>query len=342
MPLTHARCAESARCTACGNMPRPKSAPASNTRGRNAPGSRRTHQIGEREQRDREEREQDEPDEQLLRRREARERPRRIEGGDDARDADEVIRVGRHRQVARGPKVDHRIDQHAAPHRGGAGHGHVREVGREADTRADQRALHDRARQCPQRGRPSQHERQAEIDAKEHGEPGEHAADQRPPPGAIVDVDAETRVQQRDQRAQRERGAARPRDRDELQRRHDEHDVEHDCCNRDRSAPPPHEQPGPHGHADELRQSGEAFDEQMCTEQLVERGERPEAARAVEVQEVLVGHRPVQHAVGEDEHEALLHRGTGGVQERAQRERVRDRGDRNDDPPRRGRRSRDP
>ena len=46
-PLTHARCAESARCSACGSTPRPNSAPASSTRGRSPRGSRRTRQDAE-------------------------------------------------------------------------------------------------------------------------------------------------------------------------------------------------------------------------------------------------------------------------------------------------------
>ncbi len=45
VPLTHARWAESARWIACGKMPTPNSAPASNTRGRSADGSRRTRHM---------------------------------------------------------------------------------------------------------------------------------------------------------------------------------------------------------------------------------------------------------------------------------------------------------
>ena len=91
--------------------------------------------------------------------------------------------------------------------------------------------------------------------------------------------------------------------------------------------------PRRHRHPDELREPGEAFDEQVRTEHLVDRGQRPQAARAVEVQEVLVGNRAVQHAVGEDEHEALFHGRAGGVQQRAQRQEVRDDRDGDDDPP---------
>ena len=80
-------------------------------------GSRRTRQIANATSADGDDGEQDEPDEQLLGRSEAGERPRPVDGGDDARDADEMIRVGRHRQMARGAQVEHRVDDHAAERR---------------------------------------------------------------------------------------------------------------------------------------------------------------------------------------------------------------------------------
>ena len=72
---------------------------------------------------------------------------------------------------------------------------------------------------------------------------------------------------------------------------------------------------------------------EVRAEHLVDAGEHPQAAGAVEVQEVLVRDRAVQHPVGEDEHEALFHRRARRVQQRAQRQQVRDDGDREQDPP---------
>ncbi len=94
------------------------------------------------------------------------------------------------------------------------------------------------------------------------------------------------------------------------------------------ASPPPDEQARRERHADELRETGEPFDDEVRAEDLVDAGERPQAAGAVEVEEVLVRDRAVQHPVGEDEHEALFHRRARCVQQRAEREQVRDDGDR--------------
>ena len=48
-----------------------------------------------------------------------------------------------------------------------------------------------------------------------------------------------------------------------------------------------------------LQVAGDPFGPQRGREDLVDRGEHPEAARPVQVQEVAVGHQPVQHGLGE-------------------------------------------
>ncbi len=242
-----------------------------------------------------------------------------------------------------GAEVKDRVDHHSPHHGAGTGHRQVREVRREPDSGTDDRPPNHPPREAPDRGDASEREGEAEIDAKEHREPGEDAAGQRPASGrsrsggVVV-----TRLQQGDERAERERRGSGPRDRDELQRRHDEHDVEQHRGDRDRPPPPTHEETGRDGHADELHETREPFDEQVRPEDLVDARERPEAPGPVEIQEVLVGHRAVQHAIREDEHEALFHRRAGGVEQRAEREEVRDDGNRDDDPNRRRRTGTDP
>ena len=140
----------------------------------------------------------EEPGEQLLRRSEAREGPRQVEGGDHACDADEVIRVGRHRQVARGAEggSSGRSACRATPCRARPGPDARGRATRPTAMPVRARPMIGRGR-SPQRGRPSQHEREAEIDAEQHGQPGEHAADQRQP-------------RRRERRRRDAHGAARP------------------------------------------------------------------------------------------------------------------------------------
>ena len=235
--------------------------------------------------------------------------------------------------------MDHRVDDHPAPHDAGPRRRQLHDIRRETDARAEHRPLDDGSGEAPERGAASERQRETQVDAEQHREPGEHTADERPPAGAgIGGVGAEevARVQQRGQRAQRERGAARPRDGDELERRHHEHHVEQHGRDGHPPAPPAHEHPRAERHADELDEPGQPFDQEVRAEDLVDRGEYPQAPGPVEVQEVLVRYRAVEHPVGEDEHEALFHRRARRVQQRAQRQQVRDHGDGGDDPPGRG------
>jgi hypothetical protein len=56
-----------------------------------------------------------------------------------------------------------------------------------------------------------------------------------------------------------------------------------------------------------LREGEEALDVEIDAEHLVDGCEHPQAAGAVQVQEVAVRDRAAQHQIREDEHEALFH-----------------------------------
>ena len=67
----------------------------------------------------------------------------------------------------------------------------------------------------------------------------------------------------------------------------------------------------PNGESELLEEADRPFRRQCRAQHLEGAREHPQAARTVEVQEVAVGHLPVEHQLREDEHEALLHRGAG-------------------------------
>ena len=185
-PLTHARCAESARCSACGKHTETEQRAREQHPGAQPARVAADAPDAEGRQRDREHSEQDEPREQLLRGREAGERPRPIDCDDHARHADEVIRVGWHREVTRRPQVDHRVDDHPAPHDAGPRRRQLHDVRREADARAEHRPLHDGSGEAPERGAAAERQRETEVDAEQHRDPREHTADERPPAGAGI------------------------------------------------------------------------------------------------------------------------------------------------------------
>ena len=84
-----------------------------------------------------------------------------------------------------------------------------------------------------------------------------------------------------------------------------------------------------------LAEPEEPLGQERDAEHLEHAGERPQAPRPVEVQEVAVGDRAVQHELREDEHEALFHRRPGRAEQAAQRQREHER-DHRERRPRRG------
>ncbi len=240
-----------------------------------------------------------------------------------------MARAGRHRESPSGSQVQHRIDDHAAPHRVRPGQRELYRIGGEPGAETSERASDHGARKSPQRGRAGQRHRETEVDPVEHREAGEDAADDRPPSrssrgGCAVGVVA--CLHEGGERCQPERESARERERRELQCRHHEHHAQQDRGGGHPPAPPADDRRGTHRGADELCEPDEALDEDAHAEDLVDRGEHPQAPGSVQVQEVLIRNRAVQDPVGKDEHEALFHRGAGAAQHRAQREDERNRG----------------
>ena len=249
MPLTHARCAESARCTACGNMPsaeqRAREQHPRPERARIAadePAHRSTTSATASND------EQDEPDEELLRRGEPGERPRPIDGGDDAGDADEVIRVGRHGQVPRrragGSSGRRSCPRHTLP---GPGRGQLHEVRRETDAPSPMTARLTT-------GRGSAHSAAAppSASASPRSMRNNIASPASTPPAAPTVRRGSAVIDAPSCRAcssatNAPSASAAPPVHGiaiELQRRHHEHDVEKHRRDRDPPAPPAHEQAG--------------------------------------------------------------------------------------------------
>ncbi len=73
------------------------------------------------------------------------------------------------------------------------------------------------------------------------------------------------------------------------------------------------------GHV--LQQADHPLGDEPDPEHLVDGGQHPEAPGAIEVQEVAVGDRAVQQALGKHQHEPLFHRGALVVQEAAKGQR---------------------
>ena len=172
----------------------------------------------ERHERDREDGEQHEPGEDLLRGREPGERPRPVERGDDARDADEMARAGRERQPARGPQMEDRVDDHPPHTVPGPAVASCTTIGREPDRGSDQRSFHDRPGEAPEGRATAERDREAEIDPEQHGEAAQHTAEQRPARGAtpafvepvVCAVVAGSVMPGLEQRDQARRARARP------------------------------------------------------------------------------------------------------------------------------------
>ena len=130
--------------------------------------------------------------------------------------------------------------------------------------------------------------------------------------------------------AHREPDAADPRQRGEPERDDDEPRRDRGGDGQD-PTPSARERVDPEHDRELLHQAEPALAEQRDAEHLEHARERPQAARSVEVQEVAVGDRALQHLLGEDEHEALFHRRSGRAQQPAQRQREHERDDRQRD-----------
>ena len=268
VPLTHARCAESARCTRLREHAEPEqrareqhaAAATRRDRGARARSPNATSATASTAS-------EHEPDEQLLRGREPGERPRPIDGGDDAGDADEMIRVGRHRASgARRAGGSSGRRSCRATRRAGPGRGEVHDVGREADRRCRSTARLTTGRgKAPQRGRAAEREREPEVDAEQHREPGEHAAGQRPARAAA----GRRRLRERSCRAcssatSAPSASAAPPVQGIAISCNDgitNMTLSSTAATATHAAPPPHEQARAERHADELHQPGEPFDE---------------------------------------------------------------------------------
>ena len=134
-----------------------------------------------------------------------------------------------------------------------------------------------------------------------------------------MDAEREAAERQTDATDPRQRGQAEWDD-DESRRERARH--------RDRATPRPREREHAEHDRELLHQSEEALGEQGDAEDLEDAGERPKAAGPVEMQEVAVGDRALQHSLGEDEHEALFHGRPLRTQQPPQRDREHERDDR--------------
>ena len=87
---------------------------------------------------------------------------------------------------------------------------------------------------------------------------------------------------------------------------------------RDRPPPVAGERVHAEHHADLLEQRDQTLGRQGHAEHLEHAGQHPQAPRSVQVQEVAVGEIAMEHSLGEDEHEAFLHRRPLRAEEPAQ------------------------
>ena len=208
-----------------------------------------------------------------------------------------------------GAEVEHRVEDHAPHDVARSGQDQVDEVRARTDDQAEEAAAQERAGQTPHRRPAGQAERQAEIDAVQKGKAGEQPAGDSPSTGVARSVLAGrmASLQHHHERGQAEGHPADPGDRRELQCREHEQHGEQTAGERHPAAPPAHEGVHAERHAGQLGEADQALDHDADAEHLVDPGEHPETARAVEVQEGAMGNVAAQDAIGEGEHEALLH-----------------------------------
>ena len=92
----------------------------------------------------------------------------------------------------------------------------------------------------------------------------------------------------------------------EANRRHDQESRHDACANRCDTPPCPRQRVQPKDDQQVLQQPKRALCFQRVSEHPVPAGEHVEGTRAVQVQEVDVGHLALLNELGEDEHEALF------------------------------------
>ena len=115
--------------------------------------------------------------------------------------------------------------------------------------------------------------------------------------------------------------SAVPGHRGERHRRHHVEDGERADRGGGGPAPRPRQGEQPEDDPEVLQQAERPLGRQGVAEQLVPAGQDVQRPRAVEVQEVDVGHVAASDELGEVEHEALFHRPAGEAVEPAQRDR---------------------
>ena len=222
----------------------------------------------------------------------------------------------RHRERPTSPQPEHRVEEHPLHRMAGAGGDELDEIRREPGAETDGEGPHPPGPEAPQHAsvpeghgdgqvRPEQ-QRQAGQQPRRQEEPagrsvalvGDGPAGQQPPSGVEAD----------DQADQAEGDRPVPRQGGEPDRRGGDEDTDEPGGDGDPASPRSGQDVHPEDDAEQLDDAEGALRGERHSEDLEPPGERPEAAGAVEVQEVAVGQRPVQDPLREDEHEALLHR----------------------------------
>ena len=125
-------------------------------------------------------------------------------------------------------------------------------------------------------------------------------------------------ARRRAHRPHREADAAHPGQGRHADRRDDDDGGDRAAQRGDVAAPPVPDDGHARDQQDELQQADHPLGPHRHAEHLEEAGDRPDAARAVEVQEVAVGDVALQEALGEHDHEPLLHRRTGSPEHAAE------------------------
>jgi hypothetical protein len=171
----------------------------------------------------------------------------------------------------------------------------------------------------------AERDRDDEVGPEQQREPGEEPGDeQQPVRGAVVSRQrAASPGERHREAADAERDRAVPGQRGQPDRSDDDDEGDERAAGREPATPGPGDREHAEDDAHVLREPEEPLGRQRRAERLEQTGEHPEAAGAVEVQEVLVGHVALEDPLREGEHEALLHRRPLVAQQAPQRQRER-------------------
>ena len=234
------------------------------------------------------------------------------------------------REPAPAPEVDDGVEDHPADGGAHAGGRELDDVRRRAERDAAEEPLHARAVEAAQHHEHREADREDQVEPVQEGEAEQHPAQQGVAAGASRVGDPS--AFQRDGEAEEaERDSSDPAEGGEPDRRDDDDERDQRAGERHRPAPVTCQRVDAHDDADLLEQRDEALGGQRGAEHLVHAGQRPQAPRPVQMEEVPVRKVAVQQTLREDEHEALFHGRPLTAQQPSERDQEREPDDPEDD-----------